>query len=329
MKYPRLDTTGAIKSPDSGLKLAVVGPGALGTLFAARLALHGSEVLLIDHRIDRARKLQRQGLALLDASGEHQVRLLVTADPRRLADVDAALVLVKSYQTEQVAGMLATVLPPEAAVLTLQNGLGNVEILATHLGQDRVFGGTTAQGALLERPGVVRDTGGGPTVLGRPDGKADARLDDLAQALLLAGFAVSLTRELDAALWTKVILNAAINPVAALTRLQNGALAEHEPSLHLMTAAAREAWHVARKHHVHIEEQDWRARLLTICQATAPNVNSMLQDVLHARRTEIDAINGAIVRTAQQYRLPTPVNRTLWHLIETIERTYPQQVTAD
>lgn len=107
-----------------------------------------------------------------------------------------------------------------------------------------------------------------------------------------------------------------INPVAALTRLRNGALAEHEPSLALMTAAAREAHAIARRHGVAIPRQDWRARLQTVCRATAPNVNSMLADVLQGRRTEIDAINGAVVRLAAAHKTPVVVNRTLWSLID-------------
>ncbi len=304
------------------VKLAVIGPGALGTLFAARLALAGNSVLLVDYRPERARLLGQRGLRVRASSGEFSLRVPVTANPHRLMPVDAAFVFVKAYQTEQVAALLADCLPPDAVALTLQNGLGNVETLQLHLGQDRVFGGATAQGALLEAPGVVRDTGTGPTVLGRSDGQPDHRLDELAQVLLLAGFSVSITQDLQAAIWTKAILNAAINPVAALTRLHNGALAEHDPSLKVMTAAAREAYTVARKHGINIARQDWRARLLSICQATAPNINSMLQDVLHARRTEIDALNGAITRIAEQHKVTATVNRTLWYLVNTLEMTY-------
>lgn len=304
------------------VKLAVIGPGALGTLFAARLALAGQSVLLVDYRPERARLLGQRGLRVISPSGELAMRVPVTADPHLLAQVDAALIFVKAYQTEEVASLLADCLSPDAVALTLQNGLGNVETLQLHLGQDRVFGGATAQGALLEAPGVVRDTGGGPTVIGRSDGQPDHRLDELAQVLLLSGFSVAITQDLQAAIWTKAILNAAINPVAALTRLRNGALAVHEPSLKVMTAAAREAYTIARKHGIKVARQDWRARLLTICQATASNINSMLQDVQQGRRTEIDALNGAITRIAEQHKAQVTVNRTLWYLVNTVEMGY-------
>lgn len=308
--------------PDTRPRIAVIGPGALGTLVAGRLARAGLPTLLLDYRLDRALLLHEGGVCIRQANEECHVALTVTADPANLRQVDAALVLVKAYQTDAVAATLAAHLPPHAVALTLQNGLGNVEILQLHLGQDRVFGGTIAQGAYLEAPGVVRDTGSGPTVVGNPAHRADARLDDLAQALLFAGFAVAITNDLDAALWNKTILNAAINPVAALTRLRNGELAAHEPSLTLMTAAAREGARIAAKHGIALNVTDWKARLQTICHATAPNINSMLNDVLHHRRTEIDAITGAIIRTGERYRLHAPINRSLWHLVRTIETTY-------
>ncbi|MHB9129481.1 MAG: ketopantoate reductase family protein [Armatimonadota bacterium] len=322
----KLDSQDSTIPTRNHYRVAIIGPGALGTLFAMRLTLAGLTTVLLDYREDRARLLEKQGLRLITGTGDQLVPVPVSSDPRVLRNFDAALILVKAYHTEEAAATLAEYLPPTAVALTLQNGLGNVETLMMHLGQDRVFGGTTAQGALLEAPGVVRDTGSGPTVIGSLAGTADHRLDALAQALLSAGFAVSMTADLPSALWTKAILNAAINPVAALTRLRNGQLAELEPSLTLMTAVAREASAIARKHGIRLAIRDWRARLQTICQSTAPNINSMLQDVLHQRRTEIDAINGAIIRVAATHRLRATVNRSLWCLITTLEASYKQQL---
>lgn len=305
-------------------RIAIIGPGALGTLFAARLA-PVADVVLLDYKPERAAALSKSGIVLLEDEGERHVHLAITADPSVLATVDSAILLVKAYQTEQAALTLSEFLPPGSIVLTLQNGLGNIETLQAHLGQGRVFGGTTAQGAILEEPGVVRDTGKGPLTLGRPDGRPDPRLDDLCAIFLHAGFPVSITGELLAAIWTKAILNAAINPVAALTHLRNGELVEHEESLKLMTAAAREAHRVALAHGLGIPKTDWAARLTHICNATAGNINSMLQDVLRKRRTEIEALNGAVVRIAEKHRLLTPVNRSLWYLIATLQETYQKQ----
>jgi 2-dehydropantoate 2-reductase len=282
--------------------------------------------LLLDYRADRAATLNAQGIRLLDAAGDHHLFVPVTTDPHDLAQADLVLVLVKAYRTEEVAATLAEHLSPTTPVVTLQNGLGNVETLQLYLGQHRIFGGTTAQAALLVHPGVVRDTGSGPTILGHTGGQADPRLDDICQALQLAGFSVSITCDLQAALWNKVLLNAAVNPVGTLTRLRNGALAAHGPSLTLMVAAIRESFAVARAHGIALEETDWRARLQAVCQATAPNMNSMLQDVLHHRRTEIDAINGAIARIAGEHHLPAPINRTLCALVSTLEQGYTEAV---
>ena len=217
--------------------ITVIGPGALGSLFATRLSLAGISTTLLDYRHERAALLQQRGIRLCTQERELTVYVPVTADPRILTETDAALILVKAYRTEEIATLLQDHLSPNAIAVTLQNGLGNVETLQLHLGQQRVFGGTTAQAALLTAMGVVQDTGNGPTILGTLSHRADARLDDVCQALMTAGFSVSITTDLTAALWHKVILNAAINAVGALTRLRNGQLGQHEPSLQLMTAA--------------------------------------------------------------------------------------------
>jgi len=300
-------------------RIAVIGPGALGTLFAARLTQAGLPTLLLDYRRERAAALSAHPLTVHDAHGVWQTAVPVSADPYMLQDMHVALVLVKAYQSEEVAATLATYLPATAIAVSLQNGLGNVESLMLHLGTERAFGGTTAQGAFLRAPGVVEDTGHGPTVLGHLAGRQHPFLDALAQAMTQARFSVTRTDDLPAALWMKTILNAAINPVAALTGLRNGQLSEHESSLTLMTAAAREAAHIARKHGIHLGVMDWRARLQTICRATATNINSMLQDIRHTRRTEIDAINGAIVRIAESHKLPCTINRTLLLLLLTLQ----------
>lgn len=297
----------------------IIGPGALGTLYAARLAAAGVPVTLLDYRPDRAAALQAAGLTVV---GDAPRRVPVTADPRVLGQTEITLVLVKAYQTEQVATVLAEFLAPGAVAVTLQNGLGNLDTLQLHLGLARVLAGTTTQGAILERPGMVRDTGAGVTTLGVPASGPAARLGEVTDVLMRAGFTVSQAADIQVALWTKAILNAAINPVAALTGQRNGALVEQDASLQVMTAAAREASAIARRHGIALPRQDWRARLITVCRATATNINSMLADVRQHRRTEITALNGAIVRAAEQHHLPASVNRTLWLLVETLERGY-------
>lgn len=299
---------------------AVLGPGALGMLFAARLALADTSPLLIDYRPERADALCREGLHLLDAEGEHVIKVKVTADASQLKEIAVVFLFVKSNATEDAAAVLARYLPDDAAVVTVQNGLGNVETLQLYLGNQRVYGGTTTQGALHTAPGTVQDTGNGTTILGRLHGEVDTRLASICQLLVHAGFAVSITDNLPVVLWGKVIISAAINPVGALTRCRNGELVENPETLRLMTAVAREAATIAQRHGILLPEQDWQARLIAICQATAENQNSMLQDVLREKPTEIDAINGAITRIAEQHAIPATMNRTLWYLVQALTR---------
>jgi 2-dehydropantoate 2-reductase len=298
-------------------------------LYAARLALVGISVLLLDYRPERAAAMQASGLRLTDETGTRAVSMRCTTDPTALAEVDVAIILVKAHQTEDAASVLADHLSHEAVALTLQNGLGNIEVLEAHLGRDRVLGGTTTQGAAVLEPGAVHDTGSGVTTLGAMSPSALPHVRPIAEALAGAGFAVSVAGDVAVAIWSKAILNAALNPVAALTRLRNGELAEHEESLALMTAAAREAHAIARKHGIAVPATDWRTRLTAVCRATAANTNSMLADLRHGRRTEIDAINGAIVRIADLHNRTAPVNRTLWYLVKTAEMQLDTRTSGD
>lgn len=295
--------------------LAIIGPGALGTLFALRFSLAGIPVFLQDYRCERAEQLNGCEFQLLEKSQRRRLRLTVTADTDLLSQACAALVLVKSYRTDDVAALLAEHLPAEAGVLTLQNGLGNVETLQLHLGANRVLGGVTSQGALLESTSVVRDNGSGATIIGSLDGSETRYIEQFSKLLLQAGFSLSVTNDLPVVIWEKVLLNVAINPLGALLGRRNGQLIEDKSILQLMTDLIAEANQVAIAEGVRIPACDWTSRLRTICQATAENRNSMLQDIRAGRMTEIDSINGAIVRIAERHSLPVIRNQLLVTLI--------------
>ena len=318
-----MQETDAMTHADNTIPIApfaIIGPGALGTLFAVRLTHAGIPVLLFDYLPHRAARLNETNFVLHETNGQRTVHVPVTADPSRLAEVQSAFVFVKAYRTEAVSALLADHLPSEATVLTLQNGLGNVELLQLHLGSRRVYGGATAQGALLLAPGEVRDMGAGPTAIGRLDGKQDAGMDILCRVLLQAGFPVSITDNLTATIWGKVLLNAAINPIGALLGWRNGQLVRDAAVLEMMVEVVEESYQVALASGVRVTAHDWRVRLQTIGLATAENVNSMLQDLNRGRRTEIEAINGAIVQAAQRLAIAAPLNAMLCALIQARER---------
>jgi 2-dehydropantoate 2-reductase len=308
------------------MRIAIIGSGAMGSLFAARLAPL-AELAMVAHWPPQLAALRSTGLALEEPDGRRiyltRGDLHVTTDAGSVAAVDVALVLVKSYQTARAASEAATLLAPDGLALTLQNGLGNLELLAEAAGGDRAVAGTTSEGATLLAPGLVRHAGRGLTYLCVCVPGQRSRLAALATLLEEAGFATRLDDDVESLLWAKVAVNAGINPLTALLRTPNGFLAQHEPARALMTAAAEEAAAVAVALGCRQTLPLAGERVLQVAQATAANTSSMLQDRLNGRRTELEAITGAVVAHATAQGVPAPVNAALLHLARANERGEP------
>ena len=294
--------------------ILIVGTGALANLFAARLARVGVQVTMLGTWPAGLAALAEKGVHLVEAGGgELSYPVRATADPGEAAPASLALVLVKSWQTARAARQLAACLAPDGLALSLQNGLGNRETLAAELGPERVALGTTTTGATLLGPGQVRPGGEGVVSL-----EAHPRLAPLVAMLEKAGFAVETAPDVDALLWGKLAINAAINPLTALLRVANGELLRRPSARTLMGEAAREVAMVAAQEGVALSFPDPVAAAENVAHRTASNRSSMLQDVLRGAPTEIDAICGAVVRAGEGHGLPTPVNRALWLLVRAV-----------
>ncbi len=305
----------------------IIGPGAMGTLFSVRLNRAGHRVTLLDYKTDRAEFIRRNGLRVEGLTQEAGVHIpAVTAaisDP-----IDVVLVCVKSTQTRTVARELAGWLPPEADILTLQNGLGNIETLGSLLGSDRVFGGVTSEGATLIGAGHARHAGEGETLIGpaAQNPKNDVSIRKIVAAFQDAGFHTQATDEVEGLIWGKLIVNVGINALCAITGLKNGRLPEIDSTRTLMEMAVAEAVEIVNARGIRLPYEAPLKRVIDVCRATADNVASMLQDVLKRKPTEVGFINGAIVREGDKLKIPTPVNATLTRLVETLQETYDERL---
>lgn len=307
---------------------AIIGGGALGSFLAATLA-SATHLWLVTSWAEHAAAIRSQGLALFRLDGsEARVAVQVVEDPAELAGcIDLAVIAVKSHSTRSAADKARIMLRADGLALTLQNGLGNLPILAEVLGPARAVQGVTALGATLLGPGRVRHAGLGPTTLALGPALARQpasieRLRACARLFEAAGLETHIADNLDGLLWGKLAVNAGINALTAILRLSNGALAELAPARELMAAAAEEAAAVAQAQGIALPYPSAAARAEQVAVATASNRSSMLQDVLRGAPTEIDVINGAIVREAQRLGLPTPVNQVLAQLVRAIESSY-------
>lgn len=289
--------------------ILIVGTGALACLFAARLSAVDAQVTMLGTWPEGLRALRR-GVRLEENSEETVYPVRATNNPADCFGMRYALVLVKAWQTERAARHLAECLSPDGVALTLQNGYGNRETLARELSGERVALGVTTTGATLTGPGRVRPGGQGIISV-----ESHPRLGPVIMLLRQAGFVVEETPNADSLVWSKLVINAAINPLTALLRVPNGELLERPPARALMADLAREAAAVAAALNIPLTFDDPVAAAEDVARRTAANHSSMYQDVLRGAPTEIDAICGAVVRMGEQVGAPTPVNRVMWELV--------------
>jgi 2-dehydropantoate 2-reductase len=200
-----------------------------------------------------------------------------------------------------------------------------VEILEQVFGKERILGGVTSEGATLLGPGNIRHAGQGETTIG-PGGDPNGLAEKLVSAFNQAGFKTKCVDNVRDLLWGKLIINVGINALTAITRLKNGRLPEIGGTRLVLEEAVKEAVAVAEAKNIQLPYSDPLNRVMAVCEATAGNIASMLQDVLKERETEVDAINGAIVREGEAYGIPTPVNLTLTSLVHAIQETYHERI---
>ncbi|MBD3292623.1 MAG: 2-dehydropantoate 2-reductase [Armatimonadia bacterium] len=297
-----------------GVGVLIVGPGAMGCLHAAMLAEVGVKTGLLDHRAERAERINERGIVLERDGEERTVQVRCSADAADFAPTRLAIILVKAYDTEQATRDALPAIGEDGGVLTLQNGLGNYERISEIVPQARVIAGTTTSGATLLGEGHVREAGRGFVQLGSPTGN-HRRAREAANYLRSAGIECEPASSVDEVLWAKAMVNAAINPLTALTGLRNGKLVEIDALRELMNAVTVEVADIARACGIFVREGIVRT-VEGICAETAENRSSMLQDLSAGRRTEIDYINGAIAERASERGLDAPLCNLLTTLVK-------------
>jgi len=311
------------------MHILILGAGALGSLLGARLS-QADRVRISLLTTDRQHVLaiRQDGLTVEELDGSTRCYRLPAFDaPHTLEEApDLVLVSVKTHSIEGAVSSVVDRCHAATLFLTLQNGIGNWERIARLVGEGSVLVGTTAQGATLLAPGRIRHGGNGPTYLGEPDGPPSPRVLAVVEKFRQAGLTAESREGMAQLIWEKLHVNVGINAITALTGIRNGFIAAMPVARELCRAAVEEAMLVARAKGF-VMPEDMVERVLAIAQATAVNRSSMGQDVDHRKRTEIDAINGAIVALGEQLHLPTPVNQTLVQLVKILEANYLESET--
>ena len=303
------------------MKIAVLGAGSLGCAMGGVLTEAGQQVWLINRHADRVEQLRRHGLLMRVDGVDRHVSVRAALRAEEVGPVDLVVVLVKSFHMEQaMAGALA-LLGPQTAVLSLQNGVGHEDILARHVGRQRVLVGRTYVGGSPLGPGhVIAGYRGKDTHIGELDGAVSQRVQRIAQVFNAAGLQTLVSENILGTVWDKLLINVATGAITALTGLSYGQLYAQPQLQALGVAAVEEAMAVARAQGIALSITD---ALLAWTQAGAglgyDFKTSMLQSLEKGSVTEIDYVNGAVVALGERLGVPTPVNRSLVALVKGVE----------
>jgi 2-dehydropantoate 2-reductase len=303
------------------MKICIIGCGAVGSLFAAHLAKEGeAEVWAYDVWEEHTDAIRADGLRLSGAA-DFTARLNATSDPKSLPRCDYGIVATKAIHTGAAIAQVAHVFDENSAVCSVQNGVGNEEIIAEHV--KLVIRGTTFPAGHPIAPGHIGYDIKGDTWIGpfEPTNTPMVKVEELAGLITRAGMNTIALKDARGAQWTKLIFNASTNPVGALTLLHHGAATRLAPTGQLFDDLIAEGEAVAKKLGIELHG-DPRALVQKGANAPGKHRASMLQDVLAKRQTEVDFMNGAIVKWGEKIGVPTPLNRAMWALIKGLEHSW-------
>jgi 2-dehydropantoate 2-reductase len=298
------------------MRIAVVGAGAMGSIFGARLAGGGHDVVLVDVARPIVDRINEAGVTVVRGDDSKNTRVPATTDPSELDPVDVVVFCVKCYHTASATELARPLVGQDTVVASLQNGWGNGDVLAAAFPPEQVVVGVTYNSGLLLEPGKVVHPADQPTLVGAFTDDGGDRPARLAEALQSGGLEASVASPVRPEIWKKLILNAATLPTAALTGMNAGALTAHAQMHELVSETAREATAVARALGYDIDADERVDYIHALLEKAGPTRGSMLQDFEAGRRTEIDVINGAVVSGADEHGVQVPINRAFVALVK-------------
>lgn len=303
------------------MKIAVLGAGALGCAIGGSLAMHGNEVTLINRNAGLVEAIQSRGLLMRTTAGQQVVRAHAAVNAVGLESVDLVIVLVKSFHTQEAMQAAINLVGPQTVVMSLQNGLGHEDILSDIVGRGHVLCGKTYVGGVMLEPGsIIAGTAGKETLIGELDGTLSSRAHAIAETFNAAGLTTTVSDNILGTMWDKLLINVATGAVSSISRLPYGPLYQIPEIEATAIGAVQEAMNVASACGVELSYTDPRAAWLKASSGLPGDFKtSMLQSLEKGSVTEVDFINGAVVRWGQKCGVATPVNQTLLACIKGIE----------
>jgi len=301
------------------MKIAVIGAGAMGSLFGGRLAESGNDVVLIDVNPAHVDAINGAGLRLDADDGDRRIRVPAGPAESFSGAKDLLVVFTKGMHTDKAVASARHLIGQKTWALTVQNGLGNTDVIARYVKPENVAFGMTNFPADLKGPGHVASHGSGAVSIWTVSGLNDPRINEFQELLSAAGLPCKADPQVEVAIWEKVVFNAALNSISAVTKLTVGAIGDHDEGRSLAQSIVAETLAIAKARGLAVDEQRARRALEHAFNSHRSHQPSMLQDVLAGRPTEIATINGAIVAAGKARGIEAPVTESLFRLVKLIE----------
>jgi 2-dehydropantoate 2-reductase len=307
------------------MNVVIVGGGAIGRLLGAYISKGGNSVTFVEPNPEVAQAFNEQGVGLLDfdATSPDAVSyspIRAVTDGSELTNCDLVILAVKSFDTLQAVQQVSHLVTDHSPILSLQTGLGNLELMEQIVGRQHIIGGFTFMSGTSMGPSIVRDGGGGKTYIGELDGRVTERVKALSTLLNQCSLPCTTVKRIIGRLWCKVIVYSAINAVTSILRVRNGEILEHVESITLIKRLIDEGRKVAQAQAIDLVFPDLYDLLFDTCKKSSDGLSSMFQDILNKKRTEIDAQCGALTTFGKEVGVKTPTQQTMVELVKLIER---------
>jgi len=308
------------------MKTLIVGAGAMGSLFGGLLKLKDFDVTLVDVSQKHIEAVNKNGLLLENETGKHVIRIPAKYAHEISEKADLIIIFTKTYHTKSALESVKHLIDEDTYVLTVQNGLGNVEKVSEYVDPSRVIVGMTNHPSEFLAPGQIRSIGHGKTKIMSADKKMNQMLKSVCDAFNSAGLPCEISPDVFCDIWQKVAFNVALNSIGCVTYLTNGGIASVPEGVTLANRVVEEVVMVANKKGFNVKLDQVIASVEDALAHHKHHLGSMLQDVLAKRQTEIETLNGAVVKEAKQLGLSVPFTEALYYLVRIQEQTYNSRV---
>jgi len=303
------------------MKIVILGAGAMGSWFGGKLALSGQDVSLLTTNKPHRDVINCDGLVLRSDNGEQTVHVPAIDPIAFSGEVDVVMLFTKTFQSDSALHSIASSIRENTHVLTLQNGLGNAETISRYVPFERIMIGVTMMPVDKVEAGIVQSTGNGESYFNGYSNQHLSVCQDLSERFASADLNVKLDRDIHRRIWAKVSFNAGMNAICALARGTPGTVGDTVGAQSLVEEVAREAVEVARAEGINLDFGEIRNTIDYACTNHRDHKPSMHHDLLHGRKTEVDAINGAIVSAGKRWEVATPLNTLLQTLVHLAEKS--------